>query len=146
MISLQCARRTLGGELTTNPQRTQNQLRLREFVSSSYQFVVSFSYQAPGLKYLVCDNYLNNAATEISSSNSSQCIPIPLPISLHLFLCSLLASRNLGNHSRGILISLPSRRRTCIISMLNHTSDAITSVILVIKVLMPSLLKNICIF
>lgn len=27
--------------------------------------------EAPGLKYLARDNYLNNAATEISSSNSS---------------------------------------------------------------------------
>jgi len=45
-----------------------------------------------------------------------------------------VASRNIGNHSRGILISLLSRSRICIISESNHTSVAITSEVLILKI------------
>src|SRR3990172_2317788 len=84
----------------------------------------------------------NKEATEMSSSMMSQCMPIPLPIRRQFFLCSSDASRSLGNHSSGALISLPSRRRTWIMSESNHTSAAIASEALTAKVPMPFLLEK----
>jgi hypothetical protein len=92
--------------------------------------------------YSIGSLHFSNAATEISSSDSSQWIPTPLPMSLYFVLCSLVASRSFGNHSRGTLIFLPPKRRTCIISESNHTSDAIDSVILATLFIWPMLFRK----
>ena len=77
-------------------------------------------------------------ATEMSSSISSQWMPIPLPMSSQSFLCFSVAFRSLGNHIKGTDTVRPSSNTTVIASVEQDTSTAIAS-LLATKVGIPSL-------
>jgi hypothetical protein len=63
-------------------------------------------------KYHYIQPVVNKLLTEISSSISSQWIPIPLPIKRQFFLCKSVASRKRGNHSKEVKTSRPSAKTT----------------------------------
>ena len=80
----------------------------------------------------------SNVETAMSSSISSQCIPIPLAMSRQGLRCFGVASLKRGNHSRGADISRPSDRATMSASALKRTLSARTAVGLVaFKVFIP---------
>src|SRR4030042_3207921 len=83
-------------------------------------------------------------STDISSSTSSQWMPMPPPIRRQFFLCSLVAFNKRGNQARGAESSRPSARLTCNATVLTDTSTAKGSTFIA-KVLMPFLLQQVLI-
>jgi len=79
----------------------------------------------------------SNPSTEMSSSRSSQWIPTPLPISLHLVLCSSVASRKEENRSNGREISRTSDNWIRKFSASNRTPVASALRALTAEVFMP---------
>src|SRR2546428_6236555 len=66
----------------------------------------------------------NRLATEISSSISSQWIPIPPPINSHSLLCFSVALKSRGNHTSGTDTVRPSSSTTVKASLEHETSTA----------------------
>src|SRR5207249_705511 len=85
---------------------------------------------------------LNRLAIEISSSISSQWIPIPPPMNSHSFRCFSVAFKSRGNHTNGTDIVRPSSRTTVNASSEQETSIAIAS-LLATEVGIPSLQEKI---
>ncbi len=83
-------------------------------------------------------------ATEISSSISSQWIPIPPPMNSHRFFCLSVAPRRRGNHCKGTVIVRPSSSSTVRASREQDTSIAIAS-LLATKVCIPALQEKLSI-
>src|SRR5438093_7358572 len=80
-------------------------------------------------------------ATEISSSISSQWIPIPPPINPHSLLCFSVALKSRGNHTSGTDTVRPSSSTTVKASLEHETSTAIAS-LLTTEVCIPSLQES----
>jgi hypothetical protein len=74
--------------------------------------------------------------TEMSSSTSSQWIPMPRPMSRQLALCWGVARRSRGNHANGAETRRPSTRVTINSSSVHATSTASATGLLA-KVLIP---------
>src|SRR5439155_5453189 len=86
----------------------------------------------------------NRLATEISSSISSQWIPISPPINSHSLLCFSVALKSRGNHTSGTDTVRPSSSTTVKASLEHETSTAIAS-LLTTEVCIPSLQEKISI-
>src|SRR5206468_7519379 len=86
----------------------------------------------------------NRLATEISSSISSQWIPIPPPINSDSLLCFSVALKSRGNHTSGTDTVRPSSSTTVKASLEHETSTAIAS-LLTTEVCIPSLHEKISI-
>src|SRR5437867_13188615 len=85
---------------------------------------------------------LSRLATEISSSISSQWMPIPPPINSHSFLCFSVAFKSRGNHTNGTDTVRPSSSTTVNASLEQDRSTAIAS-LLATEVDIPSLQEKI---
>src|SRR2546425_9147439 len=86
----------------------------------------------------------NRLASAISSSISSQWIPIPPPINSHSLLCFSVALKSRGNHTSGTDNVRPSSSTTVKASLEHETSTAIAS-LLTTEVCIPSLHEKISI-
>ena len=87
---------------------------------------------------------LDRLETEMSSSISSQWIPIPSPMNSHSFLCFSVAFKSRGNQTNGTVTVRPSSSTTVNASLKQETSTAIASLLLT-EVCIPSLHEKISI-